>query len=119
MGGGMAGAMSMASVAGPQGPEGPPGPAGVNSFLDGKSVSLPAVALLGSGTREIAVTWNYTLPTANYQVTFLPDNTLTVGAPYTFAVKAGTKTTTGFTLQYTNNAILTLGSGVLHCIARP
>jgi hypothetical protein len=75
------------------------------------------VTLLSVGTRELAVTWPRTLADTNYNVDFLPDNTLSVGTPYTYAVKAGSKTTTGFTLQYTNASILTLGSGVLHCIA--
>jgi hypothetical protein len=100
-----------------QGVKGDTGAAGVNSFLDGKTVVLPGVTLLGLGTRTIAVTWNITLPNNTYNVRFLPDNTLSVGNPYTYA--AINKTTTGFTLQYTNSSILTIGSGVLHCIATP
>lgn len=116
---GATGSQGPAGATGAQGPTGDTGAAGLNSYLAGKSVVLPAVVLLGSGTREIAVAWGKTLPTANYAVDFLTDATLAVGTPYTLAVKAGSKTTTGFTLQYTNNAILSLGAGVVHCIATP
>lgn len=84
-------------------------------YLAGVTAQIPAATLLSVGTRTLAVAWPRTLPTATYDVDFLRDNTLIVGTPYTYAATA--KTTTGFTLQYTNSAILTLGSGVLHCIA--
>jgi hypothetical protein len=102
---------------GPAGATGATGAAGQNSYFAGKSAIIPAVALLSIGTRSLVVPWGRTLPNNTYEVDFLTDNTLSVGTPYTFAATA--KTTTQFTLQYTNAAILTLGSGVVHCIARP
>jgi hypothetical protein len=102
---------------GAQGATGATGAAGQNSYLGGKSAIIPAVTLLSVGTRSLVVPWGRTLPNNTYEVDFLTDNTLSVGTPYTFAATA--KTTTQFTLQYTNAAILTLGSGVIHCIARP
>jgi len=104
-------------IQGPTGNAGAQGTAGVNSFLDGKTALIPAATLLGIGTRTVNVTWNKTLPNNTYNVVFLTDNTLSIGTPYTYA--AINKTTTGFTLQYTNSSILTLGSGVIHCIATP
>lgn len=98
---------------------------GMRQYLAVQSVTLPAAALLAAGTRTIAVTWRNganvatPLPTADYDVGFAQDNTLVVaGSPYTFAVASSpARTVSGFTLQYTNAAVLTLGSGVLHCIA--
>lgn len=107
--------LSIASMTPNDGEPGPTGPAG---YFAGKSAQIPAVALLSTGTRELAVSWGRTLPNDTYEVDFLTDNTLTVGTPYVFAVKSGSRTTTGFTLQYTNSALLTLGSGIIHCLAR-
>lgn len=109
-----------AGPAGPAGSTGSTGPAGANSYLAGKTAIIPAVALLSVGTRELVVPWGKTLPTTNYEVEFLTDSTLSLGTPYVFAAKPGaTKTATSFVLQYTNSSLLTLGSGVVHCIARP
>lgn len=88
------------------------------SYLAGKTATIPAATLLGIGTRTLAVSWGRTLPYASYSVDFLTDNTLTIGTPYAFSVASSpAPTATGFTLTYTNNSILTLGSGVVHCIA--
>lgn len=116
---GLQGIQGVKGDTGLTGNPGATGSAGVNSFLDGKSAIIPAATLLATGTREITVVWNKTLPNNTYSVTFLTDNTLSLGTPYTYAVKSGSKTTTQFVLQYTNNSILTLGSGVIHCIATP
>jgi len=106
---------------GSQGPTGNTGATGSSGFLDGKSVGLPGVTLLGAGTvREYTVTWSQAFPNNTYNVRFLPDAlALGVGgaAPFTFAVKSGSKTTTQVVIQVTNNSLLTLGSSVVHVIA--
>jgi hypothetical protein len=114
---GPTGATGAAGAVGATGPAGPTGAAGVSSYLAGKTAVIPAVALLSVGTRSLVVPWGRTLPNNTYDVDFLTDNTLSLGTPYTFAATA--KTTTQFTLSYTNTSILTLGSGVIHCIAHP
>ncbi|MEV4350962.1 collagen-like protein [Actinoplanes sp. NPDC049596] len=100
-----------------QGERGLQGVAGTNGkdavvgFPCIKSVAVPAIALF-SGTREVVVTWPRTLPNTNYGVDVAED--ATVIGKYTYAVKANSKTTTGFTLLVTNTTLLTVALGVVH-----
>lgn len=107
---------------GPMGPAGPAGAAGAagaqgpSGLLDCKSIGLPAITLLAAGSvREYTVTWASALPNATYGVKFLPDAAAL--APFTFALKAGSRTTTQCVIQVTNNSLLTLGASVVHVIA--
>jgi hypothetical protein len=87
-------------------------------FLGTKSVVIPAAAALTPNTREVAVSWPRTLPSATYDVDINPDTVLAVGSPYTFAIKSGSKTTTGCVLQYTNpTLIVTLSAGTVDLTA--
>jgi len=115
---GATGATGATGSQGATGATGATGPAGLNSFLAGRSVSVAGLTLGGPQTREIPFTWGETLPTLNYAVKFLTDNILL--GNYTYAIKAdASKTLTGCTLLVTNSALLTIGTGVVHCIAVP
>lgn len=107
-------ARASASTAGAAGPPGQPG------FLDGKSVNVNIVSLLGVGaTVEIPMTWNRTLPNTSYSAVFLPD--LALLGKFTFAVKPGvSKTATGCTIVATATTTVAIGLlGVVHVVATP
>lgn len=86
-----------------------------------KQITIPAAISLVPGTREITVVWPRKLMTAKYDVDIHAESVLTIGTPYTFAVRDdSTKTQEQCVLQYTNSGIvLSLGAGNVLCLAYP